>query len=214
MTMETLSVIASGVLWTLLLTAGSLALGLLIGIPLCLMRLSANAFIRQIGATLILMMRSVPYILVLFLIYFGIGSDYANLSPFQAAVIGFGLITGANMAEIYRGALRAIHSGQWEAVKALNLPLYSGFADVIAPQLLRTCLPSIATYAIGLMKETALASTIGVHDIAFHAHQEAQRTFKGLEVYAIAGFLYIALSVPIAVLARYADEKLRGRVAR
>ena len=214
MTADTFYAIASGTVWTVALTIGSLGLGLLLGIPLCAFRLSNHAVVRHSAAFVILVLRSVPYILVLFLIYFGIGSRLLNLTPFQAAILGFGIITGANMAEIYRGALKAIHPGQWEAASVLNLPLYSRFRDVIGPQLYRVALPSIVTFAIGLMKESALASTIGVHDIAFYAHQEAQRTFKGLEVYAIAGALYIALSVPVAILARYMDERLRERVAR
>ena len=211
---ETIYVVASGVIWTVALTVGSLSFGLVLGVPLCIMRLSRFAIVRQTGAIVILLMQSIPYILMLFLIYFGIGSGYLNLTPFQAAVIGFGLVTGANVAEIYRGALKAIHPGQWEAIAALNMPARSSFRDIIAPQLLRIALPSIATYTIGLMKESALASTIGVSDIAFYAHQEAERTFKGLEVFAIAGLLYMALSIPIAGLARYSDAKLQGRIAR
>ncbi|MDZ7926665.1 MAG: amino acid ABC transporter permease [Agrobacterium sp.] len=214
MIIETIYVVASGVIWTVALTIGSLSFGLVLGVPLCIMRLSRFAIIRQTGAIVILLMQSIPYILMLFLIYFGIGSGYLNLTPFQAAVIGFGLVTGANVAEIYRGALKAIHPGQWEAIAALNMPARSSFRDIIAPQLLRIALPSIATYTIGLMKESALASTIGVSDIAFYAHQEAERTFKGLEVFAIAGLLYMALSIPIAGLARYSDAKLQGRIAR
>ena len=118
------------------------------------------------------------------------------------------------MAEIYRGALSAVHAGQWEAATALNLSARQSFTDVVGPQLLRIALPSGATYVIGLLKDSAVASAIGVHEIAFQAYHVSQETFRGLDVYAAAGLLYIALSLPIAWMARRLDLRLRARVAR
>ena len=118
------------------------------------------------------------------------------------------------MAEIYRGSLSAIHPGQWEASAVLNLSARHKFLDVIAPQLGRIALPSATTYAIGLMKDTAIASAIGVHEIAFDAYHLSQQTFRGLDVYAAAGLLYILLSLPVAWVARQADTRLRAAVAR
>ena len=117
------------------------------------------------------------------------------------------------LAEIYRGALSAIHVGQWEASQALALPSYSTYLDIIAPQLLRVSLPSSAGYAVGLLKESAIASTIGVSDISFNANYLAKLTFQGLTVFSIAAFFYIMISLPVAALARAADKRLRARVA-
>ena len=117
------------------------------------------------------------------------------------------------MAEIYRGALSAIHIGQWEAASALSLSARHRLVDVVAPQLVRIALPSATTYAIGLLKDTAVASAIGVHEIAFHAYHVSQETFRGLDVYARAGLLYVLISLPIAWMARRTDRRLRARVA-
>jgi len=206
--------IAAGALWTLALTAVALLIGVAFGALLCAMRTSQSRLLSAIAALLILTFRSVPPIVWLFLIFFGIGADFVQISPFQAAAIGLGLITGANLGEIFRGSLAAIHHGQWEAARALNLPRYSRFVDIIGPQLLRVALPSVATYSIGLLKDTAIASVIGVQEIAFQASHVSQRTFIGLEVFAIAGALYILLSVPMAWLTRLIDRRLRLRVAR
>jgi len=206
--------IAAGALWTLALTAVALLIGVAFGALLCAMRTSQSRLLSAIAALLILTFRSVPPIVWLFLIFFGIGADFVSHCPFQAAAIGLGLITGANLGEIFRGSLAAIHHGQWEAARALNLPRYSRFVDIIGPQLLRVALPSVATYSIGLLKDTAIASVIGVQEIAFQASHVSQRTFIGLEVFAIAGALYILLSVPMAWLTRLIDRRLRLRVAR
>ena len=85
---------------------------------------------------------------------------------------------------------------------------------MVAPQAFRVALPTAASYLIGLMKETAVASTIGVTELAFHGKQMSQLTFRGLEVYALVGLFYIALSLPVAWASRAADSRLRSRVAR
>lgn len=214
MTLDILQAIAAGIPWTLALTAVAFVIGAILGQPLCAMRFSQLTAVRLLATSLILTFRSIPPIVWLFLIFFGLGSGYLQISPFQAAAAGLGLITAANMAEIYRGALSAIHPGQWDAASALNLSTRHRFLDVIGPQLLRVALPSSASYAIGLLKDSAIASTIGVSEIAFQAYHTSQRTFHALDIYAIAGLLYILMSLPMAWLTRWADVKLRARVAR
>ena len=214
MTLDILQAIAAGIPWTLALTATAFVIGAILGQPLCAMRFSQLTAVRLLATSLILTFRSIPPIVWLFLIFFGLGSGYLQISPFQAAAAGLGLITAANMAEIYRGALSAIHPGQWDAASALNLSTRHRFLDVIGPQLLRVALPSSASYAIGLLKDSAIASTIGVSEIAFQAYPTSQRTFHALDIYAIAGLLYILMSLPMAWLTRWADVKLRARVAR
>jgi polar amino acid transport system permease protein len=214
LTLDILQAIAAGIPWTLALTATAFVIGAILGQPLCAMRFSQLTAVRLLATSLILTFRSIPPIVWLFLIFFGLGSGYLQITPFQAAAAGLGLITAANMAEIYRGALSAIHPGQWDAASALNLSTRHRFLDVIGPQLLRVALPSSASYAIGLLKDSAIASTIGVSEIAFQAYHTSQRTFHALDIYAIAGLLYILMSLPMAWLTRWADVKLRARVAR
>jgi polar amino acid transport system permease protein len=213
MTVAIIWAIAAGIPWTIALTVVAFIVGAALGLPLCAMRFSQFRPVRDLASALVLTLRSIPPIVWLFFIFFGIGSGLLQISPFQAAAAGLGMITAANMAEIYRGTLAAIHPGQWEAAFALNLSLKHRFIDVIGPQLLRVALPSGATYAIGLLKDSAVSSTIGVGEIAFQAYHTSQRTFHALDVYAIAGLLYILISLPMAWISRWVDRKLRARVA-
>lgn len=214
MIVDDLRAILGGIPFTIALTLAAFAIGALLGMPLCAMRVSKLRILRYLASTVILVFRSIPPIVWLFFIFFGIGIGYLQIDPFTAAAIGLGLITAANMAEIYRGALAAIHQGQWEAATVLSLSRRQSLTDVIGPQLLRIALPSATTYVIGLLKDTAVASAIGVHEIAFQAYHVSQETFRGLDVYAAAGLLYIVISLPIAGLARWTDLRLRARVAR
>ncbi len=200
--------------YTLALTALAFVIGVVLGVPICALRMSKNAALKLFVGSVILVIRSIPPLVWLFLIYFGLGSGYIQLNAFTAAAIGLGLITAVNMAEIYRGSLAAIHFGQWEASAALGLPRWNMLSEIIAPQLARISLPAAATYAIGLLKETAVASAIGVPELAYQAYHISQQTFRGLDVYAMVAVIYIAMSLPIAWLSRTVDKKMRARVAR
>jgi polar amino acid transport system permease protein len=208
------SELLSGVPWTIAVTTASFVVGALAGLPICAMRISNNLVSRSLASVFVLACRSIPPIVLLFFIFFGVGNGILAMSGFTAAVIGLGLITAANMSEIYRGSLSAIHPGQFEASRALNLSRAQQFKDVILPQLGRIALPSAATYLIGLLKDSAIASTIGVGELAFQAYHLSQETFRGLSIYAETALIYILLSVPVAYLARRADAHLRSKVSR
>lgn len=214
MTGADLLVIVGGIPWTLAVTIGAFAFGALLGIPLCALQVAGIPTLRALAAATIMLMRSVPPIVWLFLLYFGVGSGYLRVGALEAAVVALGLITAANMAEIYRGALSGIHPGQFEAASALGFSRWWSFRDVLAPQLFRIALPSSVTFFIGLLKDSAIASTIGVAEIAFQANYISRRTFEGLEVFAFAGLLYILISLPVAAVSRYLDGRIRERVAQ
>lgn len=203
-----------GLGWTIALTVGAFSIGAVLGVPLLLGRRSRFWIVRFTVMSLIQIIRGIPPILWMFIIFFGLGMGILPLTPFTAAIFGLGLIAAANMAEIYRGALASVHRGQFEAASALDLGRWSTFRDVIAPQAFRVALPSSVSYLIGLMKETAVASTIGVSELAFYGKQITQMTYRGLETYALVGLLYILISLPVAWLARVADKRLRAKVAR
>lgn len=205
---------ATALPFTFALTVVSFVSGAILAVPLCWMRISRNAMLRNGALALVLVCRSIPPIVWLFLIFFGVGSELGSLSPFTSAVAGLALISAANLSEIYRGAMKAVPAGQYEAAHALGLPAASRSLDVLVPQIFRFSLPSLATYAIGLLKDTAVASTIGVPDLALSAYRIAQETFKGIEVYAAFGFVYFLISIAIAYLARGLDKRLRESIAR
>jgi polar amino acid transport system permease protein len=206
--------IVSGLPWTLSVTAGAFAIGALLGLPVMLAEESTWAPLRLLARTYVNLVRAVPPIVWLFIVYFGIGSNLLRLSPFGAALIGLGLISSAHLAEIYRGGMISIGKGQHEAAAALNLGPVYGFIDVMAPQAIRVALPPSAGYAIGLLKDSAISSAIGVPELTERANEAAQATLAGLPVYVALAAIYIVMSVPVAWLARAVDVQLRAKVAR
>lgn len=200
--------------WTLALTIASLLVGALSAIPLCMMSISKNRVVSHLAFWVIVFFRSIPPLVWLFFIFFAVSQNIVQLSPFSSAVIGLGLITAANMAEIYRGALQAIPAGQREASTVLGLSQLQRARDIIGPQVFRYSLPATSTYAIGLLKDTAIASTIGVPEIAQTAYQLSQQTFQGLTIFAIAGGYYLVVSILMAWVSRAVDSRIRAKVER
>ena len=213
MSRQFFQVLAQGIGQTCLITAGAFAFGAIIAIPLALLRRSTLVWLRWPATTVIEVLRSIPPIVVLFVLFYGLGSGAIRLSTVQAAILGLGVIAAAYLAEIYRAGIDAVATGQWEASKALAVPRSKTYLLVILPQALIVIIPPAATFAIGLLKDSAIASVIGAHDITFQAFQESQATLQGLTIFAIAGGLYILLSIPIAVLARWADHTLSQKAA-
>ncbi|MEO5319841.1 amino acid ABC transporter permease [Arthrobacter sp. CC3] len=204
--------IASGAGMTVVITGASLLSGALLGLPLVAARRSAWSPLRALATGYIDIVRAIPPITWLFLIYFGLPQYALRLDSVSASIVGFSVIASAYMAETYRSGLLSIPRGQWEAATALGLKFLPKARYVITPQAFKVTLPAVAAYAISLLKDSALASTIGVHEITYQAGLASRATHQGLLAFSIAGLLYIAMSVPLAVVARRVDRVLRRKL--
>lgn len=209
-----LDAVKNGVGLTLLLTISALVLGAFGGIPILFMRRSKWRSVRAAARVIVEVLRGVPPVVVLFIVYFGVGSSIIQLQPLPAAIIGLSLVTAAYLSEIYRAGLSAIDRGQWEASQALQLPVSATWRWIIGPQLVRISVPAVATWAIGLLKDSSLAATIGVGEIVYYAKNDASLTNSPMAPFVWAGLIYVALSVPAGMASRVVDRRLRARVAR
>ncbi len=203
--------IAQGLIWTVIITLSSFALGALFGVFVALARSASSRVIRALARIYVDMIRSVPPLVWLFIVFFGLAELGLKLSPLQSAIVTFSVIASAYLGEIYRGGLASLGSGQIEAAQSIGLSRFDLLARIISPQIFRTVSPSMVTYGIGLMKDSALASTIGVVEMTFRANQVTQSTGMGLTSFAIVGGIYLALSIPLGLWARRVDEKMRKK---
>jgi polar amino acid transport system permease protein len=213
MTKEILETILRGLPMTLLLTGGGLAIGCVGGIPLMLARVSRFLVLRVLARAVIELFRGVPPIVWMFFIAFGLGSSL-TIDTLTAAVIALGVISSAYMAEIYRGGLLAVHRGQFEASHALGMSRVDTMARVVGPQVVRVSVPAAATFGIGLLKDSSVASTIGVSEMTFLASQETRLSGDVFGPFLTVAAVYILLSLVAAWASRSLDSALRRRVAR
>lgn len=211
--MDALAVILSGIGMTLMLTLSAAAIGIVGGAALVLLSRSRSRALRALYSSFVHIVRGVPSLVWLFIAFFGLTQVGIVLDPVSSAILTLGIISIASIAEIYRGGLSSIRTGQWEASWALGLGRLHTMRDIVFPQVFRSVSPTIATFVIGLLKDSALASTIGVAEITFRAGQQTQLHGDGLTYFAFAGVLYLLLSLPLAGLSRTIHTRLSRRYA-
>jgi polar amino acid transport system permease protein len=212
--MEVFTTVLAGVPYTLLLTVAAFAIGVVGGVPLALARRSSHVAPRAIARALIELLRGIPPIVWLFFVFFGLGNSLPQLDALTAAILSLGLISCAYMAEIYRGGLSAITAGQWEAGEALGMSRTDVLSRIIGPQVFRVSVPASATYAIGLLKDSSAAYTIGVTEVVFYANEQSRATSDAIVPFLLAALVYVVMTIPAAWASRALDSRLRKRVAR
>ncbi|SJM67778.1 amino acid ABC transporter permease [Gulosibacter sp. 10] len=202
----------TGLVTTVVITLSAFLVGAILGVPIALARLSKFAVLRWLGTTYVEIARGIPPIAWMLIFYFGL-SRFVQMPPLLAACVALGIVAAAYMAEYYRAGIRSVAKGQWEAAQALGLGGNDTFWRIIAPQGVGVALPPSATFLIGLLKDSAVASVIGVADIAFQALVLTQQGNPGLPIFLSAGLVYLLLGIPLAILARTVEQAIRSRIA-
>lgn len=205
----------TGIPATVMLTLGALAIGVVGGVPVMLARRSHYKLLRVVAASYVELVRGIPPLVWIFIAFFGIPRlGISALSPAVAATIALGIVSTAYLAEIYRAGIESVPKGQWESSDSLAFSGIDQFRLIIAPQSIPLILPPAGTFAVGMIKETALASIIGVTEITFLAYIQAQRTYEGLTIFAIAALVYIIICIPAAAATRRLDSSVSKQSKR
>lgn len=190
--------------WTLKMTAASFVVAVAGGIVVALARRSRFVLLRALAVVYVEILRGMPALVILFLIYFALPTAVPALEfdSFTAAVIGLGLQGAAILGEIFRAGLEAVDRGQREAALTLGMTPVQGLLYVVAPQAFRVALAPTGNYAIGLLKDTSIASIIAAPDLMLRAKDLASSSFLPMQLYVLAALLYFAMSWPLAQLVR------------
>jgi polar amino acid transport system permease protein len=209
LTKEWLPRLLEGMKYTVAITLGAFVLSLVFGLVIALLRLNRRPWYLYVPATIYVeILRGTPLILQLFFAYFALPSMGIQLSPLTAAILGLGINTSAYLSEIFRGAIRTVDQGQWEAGAALAMDWPTMMRAVILPQAMRIALPPTGNYAVSLFKDSALASTVSVAELLFTGQEIGSETFRYMDIYALIGLLYLAVSYPTSLLLRRLETYL------
>ncbi|MDB4838148.1 amino acid ABC transporter permease [Marinomonas sp.] len=183
-----------GLLNTLKVTGVSLSLGIPLGLVLALARLYGNLAVRIPVIILIDFLRATPPIVQLFWFFFALPIlTGIEIDPFKASILTFTLQSSAFFAEVFRGGIISIDSGQWEASKAIGMNRNQTLNRVILPQAVKRMIPAFLERAIELMKTTTLVSTISYTDLLYQANSIAQSSYRTLEVFTVAAGIYFVV---------------------
>ncbi|MEA1649443.1 ABC transporter permease [Nitrospirillum sp. BR 11164] len=215
--MAALPQFVTGTWLTVQLVALSLLVGLVLATLVALMRLSHLAPLSWVARGYIYVFRSTPLLVQIFLIYYGLGQfDAVRQSvlwpllrePYWCAIIAFVLNTGAYTAEIMRGGIEAVPHGQVEAARACGMGGRLLFRRIILPQAFRLALPAYGNEIILMLQGSALASTITLMELTGVAKAVAARTFQPIEVFCLAGAVYLGMSFLITRGVQLAERRL------
>ena len=201
---------------TLKLLSVSLIIGLFIGLFFAILRLNKNIFINRFAYGYSYIFRGTPLLVQIFIIYFGLGQiEYLRSTvlwvilkePYWCAIIAFALNTGAYTSEILRSAFQTIKPGIIEAGKSLGISNKVIFYKIQIPIAIRQSLPAYGNEIILMMKGTSLASTVTIMDLTGVAKYIISTTFKPIEVFIVAGGIYLFMTFIIHNVIKFLEKK-------
>jgi polar amino acid transport system permease protein len=203
-----LGAMLEGSLFSLEIFFLTLAFALPLALPVALGGMSASRWVRAPVHLYILVMRGTPLILQLLFVYFGpyylFGASYGR---FTAVIVAFTINYAAYFAEIYRGGIQSIPKGQYEAAKVLGFTRADTFFRIVLPQVVKRILPASANEVITLVKDTALAQTIGVAELFRVAQNASARQFSTTPI-IVAGAFYFIMNWVVSELFLRVERKL------
>ena len=203
---------------TLKLVSISLLFGIFIGLILAIMRISKNIFCINISYYISYVFRGTPLLVQIFIIYYGLGQiEYFRTTflwhvfkePYWCAIIAFSLNTVAYTSEILRSAFQSIKPGLIEAGKSLGLTKNIIFKHIQIPIAIKQSLPAYGNEMILMLKGTSLASTVTLMDLTGVAKYIISTTFKPIEVFIVAGSIYLFITFLIHNLIKFAELKIK-----
>lgn len=206
-----------GVPLMLQLAGTSLALGLVLAVLVAVARLSRLAPLRVAAGGYIFLFRGTPLLVQIFLIYYGLG-QFPEVrqsflwpflrQPYWCAILALTLNTGAYGAEIIRGGLQSVPWGQVEAARACGMSGLLLMRRIVMPIALRQALPAYGSEMILMVKATSLASIVTLMEVTGIAHRLISETFRAIEVFVVAGAIYLAINFAITRLVRHLEWRL------
>jgi len=215
--------ILDGVRLTLLLTVVAEALGIAMGVVLAVMRLSPNPVLSRSAWAYIWFFRGTP-LLVQLIFWFNLAALYPEISlsipfgptlmsgdantlitPFAVAILGLGLNEGAYAAEIVRGGIAGVDSGQSEAAKALGITHIQTLRRIVLPQAMKLIVPPLGNQTILMLKTTSLVSILALADLLYSAQAIYARTFQTMPLLIVVSIWYLAITSVLTVGQHYLE---------
>ena len=200
---EALPYMLGGVVWTVGLIVGAMLLGLTLGVPLSVLQVYGPRPLRRVVGLYVWLFRGLPILVQMYIFYFGLLAWISNLpgltglgldSPFVAAVLVLGLTSSAYQSQIFRGAIQSLPAGQLKAARALGMTDGQAIRSIILPQALRLSIPAWSNEYSILLKDSALAFTIGVVEIMARMRAIASTTHEPVSMSFLAGVIFFALT--------------------
>jgi polar amino acid transport system permease protein len=207
---KSLELIGQGLLYTLVVSVFALVFGNVIGLAVATIRMSGKQPFSGIAYIYTEFFRTTPALVQLVWIFYVLPILFnITLGPIQAGIVALSLNAGAFLAEIFRGGIQSVPSGQQDASFVLGLSRPTTFWNIIFPQAVRSMLPATGNVFVSLVKDSSLLSVIAVPELTYQAQTLATSTFRPLEVYTLLAVLYFAITFPLSLGVGRIEKRLK-----
>ena len=223
----TVPVIVSGIVATVVMAVCAMALGIVLGVTVAIMRLTPNPVLRGVAAGYTWLFRGTPVILQL-LLWFNLALVFPTvgipglwsaravdvMTPFFAALLGLGINQGAYTSEVVRAGLLSVDQGQYEAAQTIGMGRLLALRRIILPQAMRVIIPPLGNEFIGMVKTTSLASVIQYPEVLHNAENIYYANSRVIELLIVAGLWYLAVVSVLTPLQMLLERRFARGVAR
>lgn len=200
-----------GLVVTVKAAATGMAIALVLGAGLALMRLSRTRPARWFATVWVELFRGFPLLLLIFFIFFGLPKYGVHMTPFRALVLGLALYNGAMLGEIFRAGILSLDRGQSEAAYAIGLTYWQAMFLVVVPQAARRMLPAIVSQMVTLLKDTSLGFVISYEELLRRGRETGEFFANPLQTLVLVALIYIAVNFTLSRVAQRLEARQRRR---
>lgn len=190
---DILTLLAAGAGYTLLVTFSCIATGLLVGLAVAMLMRLQLGWLNPIFSVLTYVFRGIPVLVLLFIVFFGLPAVGLSVPPLVSMMLSLGLIAGAYLAEVFRGAFASVDAHEIMAAEAMGMSRWQILFAIEVPQMLRFAVPGMINEFTTVLKYSPFAYTVGIPEIMKHAMVLASTTLRGVEIYLAVGLLYFGI---------------------
>src|ERR1700745_1956857 len=198
-----------GAEFTLLLSAGSIALSTAIGVGVALLHVFAAAPIRLLIELYLFLARAIPLLILLFAMYYMLPYVGIDLQPTVGGILVIGVYYGAFMSQVFRAAILSLPKNQWDAARGLGMRSLLVLEIVIFPQAFRIAAPPFVNTCMQLIKSTSLVSIIGLWELTMAGREVVERTLTPFQIFAGVALIYFCLCYSLATYGRQLENRMR-----
>lgn len=207
---DSMPLLLDGVVMTIKLSVVTMALSLIFGFLVALMRMSRFWFLRAPAYAYTELFRTTPLLIQIIWFFFVMPETFGiNLDIFLIGVLALTLNVSAFLAEIYRAGILSVDRGQREAALSTGMSEWLTMRRIVFPQALRRVTPLIATIWISLFKDTSLVAIIGIHELMFEGRAVALATYRPVETFTVLAVMYFILAYPQSLVVNWLFERYR-----
>ena len=201
--------LVKGVGYTLILTTITVFFGAILGVFICLARMSKSRILNAISLNLTEIIRGTPMLLQLYVFYFGLPRLFPSIPTFVSVLIGFTINSACYVSEVFRSGIQAVDKGQTEAARSLGLNGRQTMMKIVLPQAIKNILPALGNEFITITKDTSLASTFFVGEVMTSYLIVKGNTFLTMECLFIVAVIYYVMTVILNRLVGRMERRLR-----